>query len=117
MCRSRDACTELYATVAGVGEEMRAKMEPAGSETRDTERLAKEPGLRSTRRRRVRSGWTQAGMMELAVWGRRVGGVVEVLGLPFEEGGDVVVIAAGGDMMISSDLGWQEGCVCANMSV
>jgi hypothetical protein len=56
MCRSRDACTELYATVAGVGFEMRAKIAPAGRLTRETERLAKEPGFFSTRRRRVRSG-------------------------------------------------------------
>jgi hypothetical protein len=48
---------------------MRAKIEPAGRETRDMERLAKEPGLRSTRRRRVRSGWTQAGMVESTVFG------------------------------------------------
>lgn len=56
MCRSRDAWTELYATVAGVGFVMRAKIEPAGRETRERERLAKEPGLRSTRRRREMSG-------------------------------------------------------------
>jgi hypothetical protein len=103
MCRSRDAWTELYATVAGVGFEMRAKIEPAGRLTRDTERLAKEPGLRSTRRRRVRSGWTQAGMVELEVSGRRVGGVVVVLvddlWAPLEAGGGVEDMAAGGDMV------------------
>lgn len=54
---------------------MRAKIEPAGSETRDMEREAKEPGFFSTRRRRVRSGWTQAGIFEPSVLGRRVGGV------------------------------------------
>ena len=69
MCRSRPACTELYATVAGVGFVMRAKTEPAGRETRETERLAKEPGFFSTRRRRVRSGLTQAGISVLSVRG------------------------------------------------
>jgi hypothetical protein len=100
MCRSREACTELYATVAGVGFEMRAKMEPAGRVTRETERLAKEPGFFSTRRRRVRSGFTQAGTVELDVFGRMVGGVVETWDLPFEAGGGVDDVAAGGDMLI-----------------
>ena len=87
---------------------MRAKMDPAGSETREMERLAKEPGLRSTRRRRVRSGWTQAGMVELEVLGRMVGGVVVVLvddlrPLPLEAGGGVVDMADGGDMVFVND--------------
>jgi aryl-alcohol dehydrogenase-like predicted oxidoreductase len=62
MCRSREACTEEYAHVAGVGFVMRAKMLPAGRLTRAMEREAKEPEECSTRRRRARSGWTQAGM-------------------------------------------------------
>lgn len=108
MWRSREAWTELYATVAGVGLVMRAKMEPAGRETRERERLAKEPGLRSTLRRRVRSGWTQAGTVELKVRGRMVGGVVVVLAddlrpLPFEAGGGVVEMADGGDMVLVKD--------------
>jgi hypothetical protein len=104
MCRSRDACTELYATVAGVGFEMRAKIAPAGRLTRETERLAKDPGFFSTRRRRVRSGWTQAGIMELEVVGRIVAGVVvglaEDLWVPVEAGGGVEDMAVGGDMAI-----------------
>jgi hypothetical protein len=35
-----------------------------GRVTSETARLAKEPGLCSTRRRRERSGWTHAGMVE-----------------------------------------------------
>jgi hypothetical protein len=125
MCKSRDACTELYATVAGVGEVMRAKMAPAGSETRDMERLAKEPGLRSTRRRRVRSGWTQAGMVELATCGRMVGGVVVVFvedqrpaDLPFEVGGGVVDTADGGDMVPvnAEKVRTASLCVCSQFS-
>jgi hypothetical protein len=87
---------------------MRAKMAPAGRETRETERLAKEPGLCSMRRRRVRSGWTQAGMVELGVLGRTVGGVVVLeafvgCSLPFEVGGGVEDTAAG-DMVIQREL-------------
>jgi hypothetical protein len=85
---------------------MRAKMEPAGSETSETERLAKEPGFRSTWRRRARSGWTQAGILELEVEGRMVGGVVDVLeeGLrePFEAGGGVEDMADGGDIVLGA---------------
>lgn len=51
---------------------MRAKIAPAGTFTRETEREVKEPGECSTRRRRVRSGWTQAGIRsldeEMMVW-------------------------------------------------
>jgi hypothetical protein len=83
-------------------------MAPAGRDTRETERLAKEPGLCSMRRRRVRSGWTQAGMVELGVLGRTVGGVVVledfvVCGLPFEAGGGVEDTAAG-DMVGQREL-------------
>ena len=58
--------------MAGVGFVMRAKIAPAGTLTRETEREAKEPGECSTLRRRVRSGWTQAGIRlldeEMMVW-------------------------------------------------
>lgn len=53
--------------MAGVGFVMRANTALAGRLTRETERLAKEPGLCSTLRRRVRSGCTQAGIWELEV--------------------------------------------------
>lgn len=93
-----------------MGFEMRAKIEPAGRETRESERLAKEPGFRSTRSRRERSGWTQAGMVELEVWGRMVGGVVVVLVddlrlsvLPLAAGGGVEEMADGGDMVVRKD--------------
>jgi hypothetical protein len=105
MWRSRLAWTELYATVAGVGVDMRAKMACGGRVTSETARLAKEPGLCSTRRRRERSGWTHAGMVEGEVCGRTVSwvevvmmGLVEDLmgwDLPLEEGGVGEVIAAG----------------------
>jgi hypothetical protein len=89
---------------------MRAKIEPAGRLTRETERLANEPGLRSTWRRRVRSGWTQAGMVELEALGRMVGGVVvdlvEGFCAPFDAGDGVGLIAAGGDMVVGSDFRW-----------
>jgi hypothetical protein len=109
MCKSRDACTELYATTAGVGDVMRAKMEPAGRETREMLREAKEPGFFSTRRRRVRSGWIQAGTEEPSVLGSRVGGVEDVplvwaLVVPFEARGRGLFIAVGGDMMSVSSL-------------
>jgi hypothetical protein len=116
MCRSRDACTELYATVAGVGFVMRAKIEPAGRLTREMERLANEPGLRSTRRRRVRSGWTQAGMMELEALGRMVGGVVvdfeEDFWVPFEADVGVGVMAAEGDMVTLDGKDWSLCVYC-----
>jgi hypothetical protein len=82
---------------------MRAKIEPAGRSTREMERLANEPGLRSTRRRRVRSGLTQAGIVELETLGRMVGGVVvdlEDFWAPFEVDVGVGVMAAGGDMVV-----------------
>lgn len=40
MCRFLPAWTEEYATVAGVGEVMRANVAPAGSETSEYEALA-----------------------------------------------------------------------------
>lgn len=111
MWRSREACTEVYATVAGVGLLMRAKMEWAGRDTREREREVKAPGLRSTRRRRVRSGLTQAGISFEDVGGMVVvdvelvmTGLVEDLGawwvpLPLEAGGAGEVMAAG-DMVV-----------------
>lgn len=79
---------------------MRAKTAPAGRETSEMERLAKEPGRCSTRRRRVRSGWTQAGIWVLGVVDEGV-----MMGFaddftdddvfPFDDGGGVEVIAAG----------------------
>jgi hypothetical protein len=77
MCRSLLACTELYATVAGVGFVMRANTAPGGRETSEMERLVKAPGFFSTRRRRLRSGWTQAGISEEDLAGLEV---------PFEAG-------------------------------
>lgn len=84
---------------------MRAKTALAGSETRDMEREAKEPGRCSTRRRRLRSGWTQAGMREdcgVERAGAEVEGVIiglaEEIGLAFMEGegrGTALVMAAG----------------------
>lgn len=85
---------------------MRAKMECGGRETSEMEREAKEPGLCSTRRRRVRSGRTQAGISLAGVGGKTVGGaVVEDLTafcvpLPLGARGGVEVVAAGGDMVI-----------------
>lgn len=80
---------------------MRAKTAPGGRLTRETERLVKEPGLCSTRRRRVRSGWTQAGISEAPPF------CVEesfVAVLPLVWGGAVVVVGgvagtADGDMV------------------
>jgi hypothetical protein len=86
---------------------MRAKIEPAGRLTREMERLANDPGLRSTRRRRVRSGLTQAGTVELEALGRMVGGVVvdleDAFWAPFEADIGVGVMAAGGDMVVGYD--------------
>ena len=89
MCRSRDAWTDVYAQDAGVGLVMRANMAPAGSETRETEREAKSPEGCSTRRRRVRSGWTQAGITSLALSdGTDVGAVM----FPFVGGGALALV-------------------------
>lgn len=108
MCRSRVAWTDEYAQTAGVGFVMRAKTAPAGSETRETERLAKEPGLCSTLRRRVRSGVTQAGTSVVDVEGGREEG--EMIGLMEDfreeslvaEGAGGVEVMAAGDMIIST---------------
>ena len=91
MCRSRPACTELYATVAGVGFVMRAKTEPAGRVIREMARLAKEPGFFSTLSSRVRSGLTQAGIVVL-VWKELVILIEDFWGcsLPFAMGEELL---------------------------
>ena len=95
---------------------MRAKRAPAGRETRDTAREAKEPGVCSTRRRRERSGWTHAGMRgdlgaeterEEVVEGVMIG-FVEEMGLALvgdDDRGAAEVIAAS-DMLVLSCLNW-----------
>ena len=67
MCRFLPAWTEEYATVAGVGVVMRANSAPAGSVTSEYDPLANSPGLFSTRMRRVRSGFTHAGISSLVL--------------------------------------------------
>src|SRR5690349_1815377 len=76
---------------------MRAKTAPAGSETRLYEAEAKAPGRFSTRIRRVRSGFTQAG---IASWVPLdfVEACVEGL-LPLVGVGEGVVEMAEGDMV------------------
>ena len=95
---------------------MRAKRAPAGRETRDTAREAKEPGVCSTRRRRERSGWAQAGMRgDLGTEAEREKGVEGVVIVFVEEMGSALVgndgrgaaeVIAAGDMLILSSLGW-----------
>ena len=111
MCSVREACTEEYATVAGLGLVMRAKMECAGRETREREREVKAPGLRSTWRRRVRSGLTQAGISLEGEGGMTVVGVEVELGL-VEDGGALPLEVGGagegmavGDMVVSGTVG------------
>ena len=93
---------------------MRAKTAPGGRLTRETEREVKEPGLCSTRRRRVRSGWTHAGIWEVAVEEGVMTGLVD--DFPFvwgvELGGGVEVTAAG-DMVdgVDSRFGMTVLCV------
>jgi hypothetical protein len=99
MWRSREAWTEEYATVAGVGFVMRAKTAPGGRLTRETEREVKAPGLRSTWRRRERSGLTQAGICEVTVEEGVMTGLVD--DFPFVWGvvaGGGVEVTAAGDM-------------------
>lgn len=94
--------------MAGVGLVIRAKRAPAGRLTRDTDRAAKAPGRCSTRRRRVRSGFTHAGMESLRVWGRAeegaMIGLVEDMGVvffPLEVGGAGFTMADGGILKVS----------------
>ena len=95
---------------------MRAKRAPAGRETRDTAREAKEPGVCSTRRRCERSGWTQAGMRgdlgaeterEKVVEGVMIG-FVEEMGsvLVGNDGRGAAEVISAGDMLVLSSLGW-----------
>jgi hypothetical protein len=78
-----------------VGFVIRAKIAPAGRFTSDTEREAKEPGECSTRRRRARSGWTQAGIRlldeEMIVW---VEATIDLF-VPFVDEGLELVMADG----------------------
>lgn len=95
---------------------MRAKRAPAGRETRDTAREAKEPGVCSTRRRRERSGWTQAGMRgdlgveierEKVVEGVMIGFVEEMgSALVGKDGRGGAEVIAAGDMLVLSWLSW-----------
>ena len=55
---------------------MRANTAPAGSATSEYDPLAKSPGLFSTRMRRVRSGFTHAGISSLVLEVDLDGGVV-----------------------------------------
>jgi len=92
---------------------MRAKTAPGRRLTRETEREVKEPGLCSTRRRRVRSGWTHAGIWEVAVEEGVMTGLVD--DFPFVWGfvlGGVEVTAAG-DMVgeLDSRFGMTGLCV------
>lgn len=95
----------------GVGVVMRAKRAPAGRDTRDTAREAKEPGMCSTRRRRERSGWTQAGTRgdlgvvtarEEVVEGAIIGLVEEMRSVLLgKDGRGVAEVIAAGDMASS----------------
>lgn len=95
---------------------MRAKRAPAGRETRDTAREAKEPGVCSTRRRRERSGWAQAGIRgdlgaeterEEVVEGVMIGFVEEMgLALAGNDGSGTAEVIAAGDMLVLSFLSW-----------
>ena len=87
---------------------MRANVELAGRSTREMERAAKSPSRCSTRRSRLRSGWTQAGMVLLCFFDVVVDGLLTVwveglteVSVPFDGGGVLVVMAAGGIM------GWE----------
>lgn len=85
--------------MAGAGFVMRAKTAPGGRLTRETEREVKAPGLCSTRRRRERSGLTQAGICEVTVEEGVVTGLVD--DFPFVWGvvvGGGVEVTAPGDM-------------------
>jgi len=95
---------------------MRAKRAPAGRETRDTAREAKGLGVCSTRRRRERSGWTQAGMRwdlgveierEKVVEGVMIGFVEEMgSALVGNDGRGAAEVIAAGDMLVLSWLSW-----------
>lgn len=99
--------------MAGVGFVMRAKTAPGGRLTRETERLVKDPGLCSTRRRRVRSGCTHAGICEVLLFeaGDVTGLVVD---FPLAWGvatADVVEGTAEGDMLVTMVLEASLKCV------
>ena len=87
---------------------IRAKIAPAGRFTSDTERDAKEPGECSTRRRRARSGWTQAGIRlldeEMIVW---VEATIDLF-VPFVDEG-LELVMADGDIFGSNGVLWN-GC-------
>lgn len=91
--------------MAGVGLVMRAKTAPGGRLTSEIEREVKEPGLCSTRRRRERSGCTQAGICEAAVEEGVITGLVDdfpfVWGVVLVGGG--VEVTAAGDMADGED--------------
>jgi hypothetical protein len=73
---------------------MRQKIAPAGRDTSEMLRDAKEPGLCSTHRRRVRSGCTHAGMGELDIF---VETASEATGLVMCETVCELLLNAGGD--------------------
>lgn len=104
ICRSRLAWTDEYAQTAGVGVLMRAKTAPAGRVTSETERLAKEPGLCSTLRSRVRSGVTQGGISVVDVLAGSDEGEIMDLMEDFGEESFVVEGAGGVEVMAAGDM-------------